>query len=524
MSIQRPSRRHFFYGTLLAGAVPNGGFGSVASLKAMGYKSPNEKLNLAAIGAGGQPASDLRAAHAGVENVVALADVDWARGKDSFERFPKAAKFKDFREMLDKQGREIDAVVIGTPDHMHTYCAVACMQAGKHVYVEKPLTRLAGEARLLTQAAEKYKVATQMGNQGYSHDATRVACEIFWSGEIGEVKEVHAWTGRPSWPQGMKTTPTASAPPDTLDWDLWLGGATARPFTAGDEDYTSFVAARSARNRPPGAPGGPGGGGRAPQNFGFYLPFNWRGFYDFGSSLIGDWGVHILGPANWALQLDPRYLVSVECVKKDSLPATTFPDELTLRYDFAARPGMPPVSIYWYHHGGGDAYTPPGMAIEEARKVAGKGPQVGPPQGQGRPGGGGGGRGGQGSGYNSIFVGSKGYMGTSGRGEGVGLLPGSRWAEYKLPDPYLQRSPGASSGSNHSAHARDWVRACKGGAPACSNFSIAGPYTEWLVLGAAAIHYEGKLLWNNAKGEFTNNKEATKWIKPSYRKGWDVKL
>ena len=189
MSDYRFSRRHFFYGSLLAGAIPRGGFGSTPSLKAAGYKSPNEKLNLAAIGAGGQPAADLRLAHAGTENVVALADVDWARGSESFNRFPNATKYKDFRQMLDKQGKEIDAVVIGTPDHMHATCALACMQMGKSVYVEKPLTRTSWEARLLTQAAEKYKVATQMGNQGYSHDATRVACEIFWSGEIGDVKE-----------------------------------------------------------------------------------------------------------------------------------------------------------------------------------------------------------------------------------------------------------------------------------------------------------------------------------------------
>ena len=147
------SRRHFFYGSLLAGSVPAAGFGSTPSLKAMGYKSPNSKLNLAAIGAGGQPAGDLRAAHAGVENVVALADCDWARGQDSFKRFPEATKYKDFRQMLDKSGKDIDAVIIGTPDHNHAVCAIACMQLGKHVYVEKPLTRTPWEARILTQAA-----------------------------------------------------------------------------------------------------------------------------------------------------------------------------------------------------------------------------------------------------------------------------------------------------------------------------------------------------------------------------------
>jgi len=555
------SRRYFFYGSLLAGAIPRGGFGSAKSLKALGYKSPNEKLNLAAIGAGGQPFADLRLAEAGVENVVALADVDWDRGAEGFKRWPNAARYKDFRQMLDKQGKEIDAVVVGPPDHMHTFCALACMQLGKHVYVEKPLTRTAWEARLLTQAAQKYKVATQMGNQGYSHDATRVACEIIWAGEIGEVREVHAWTGRPSWPQGMTKVPAPTPVPETLDWDLWLGTAAWRPFTAGDQEYKDFVAARNAR-----AGRGPGGGYPGQDKFGFYLPFNWRGFYDFGSSLIGDWGVHILGPANWALQLGPEYLISIECIKKDSLPPFTFPDEIALKYEFAARPGMPPVTVYWYHHAGGDAYLPPGMTVEEARKIPDKGPQVGPARGQGGflPGSGGGmqrregapgGPGGpaaregrpgapggpgapgslgpqgrpggsrpQGSGYNCIFVGSKGYLGTSGRGEGVGLLPGSRWAEYKLPDPYLQRSPGASTGSNHAAHCRDWVRACKGGAPACSNFSLAGPYTEWLVAGAAAVHYEGKLLWDNSRGEFSNHKEANQWVKPTYRKGWQVKV
>jgi len=551
------SRRHF----LKTSAATAAAVGTFPSLKALGYKSPNEKLNIAVIGAGGQPLSDLRQAWGnGNENVVAMCDVDWARGAEGFKMFPDAKKYKDFREMLDKSNREIDAVIVGTPDHMHATCALACMQSGKHVYVEKPLTRTPWEARLLTKAAEKYSnLATQMGNQGYSHDATRVACEILWSGEIGEVREVHAWTGRPSWPQGMTKLPPPTPVPDTLAWDLWLGGAAWREFTAGDDEYREFVEKRNAsRFRPPGAgggrPGGPGGpqgrqggpegargqgpqggqGGRGGRGVrggggfgfgsnGFYLPFNWRGFYDFGSSLIGDWGVHILGPANWGLQLSPESLVSVECIKKDSLPPFTFPDELAIKYEFAARPGMPPVTVYWYHHDGGDAFLPEGMTAEEAAKIPETGPQVGP-VGRGGFGGRGGGPGGpvQRSGYNCIFVGAKGYLGTSGRGEGVGLLPGKRWAEYKLPDPSLARSPGASTGDNHKAHCRDWIRACKGGAPACSNFSIAGKYTEWLVLGAAAVHFDGKLMWDAAKGEVTNIPEANQWVKPTFRKGWEL--
>src|SRR6516162_8408853 len=161
--------------------------------------------------------------------------------------------------MLDKSGKDIDAVVIGTPDHMHATCALACMQLGKHVYLEKPLTRTPWEARLLTQAAEKYKVATQMGNQGYSHDATRVACEILWSGEIGEVREVHAWHGGPGWPQGMQKIPPPTPVPDTLDWDLWLGGAAFRPYTAGDDEYRAYVTSVMG-----GRGGAGGGGGRNP--------------------------------------------------------------------------------------------------------------------------------------------------------------------------------------------------------------------------------------------------------------------
>ncbi len=573
MSDNRITRRHFFYGALLAGAIPAGGFGRVPSLKFLGYQSPNEKLNIAGIGAGGQAFGDLRQCE--TENIVALADVDWLRGEPGFQRYDKATKYKDYRQMLDKEGKNIDAVVIGIPDHNHTAAALYCMQRGKGVYVEKPLTRIASEARFLYQAAQKYKVATQMGNQGYSHEATRVACEIFWSGEIGEVKEVHAWMGRTSWPQGTTKIPPPTPIPSTLDWDLWLGTAAARPFTAGDQEYQDFVIARSGRGgraggagaaagaaaggqgARAGATGGAqgaragGGGGMGGQDYGFYMPFNWRGFFDFGSSLIGDWGVHILGPANWALALHPQYLISVECIKKDTLPPFTFPDEMAIKYEFAARKNMPPVTVYWYQHPGGDAFAPAGMTVEEARKIPNTGPQVGPARGAGPGAGGagggarggargaagdaargaagdaargaaggqqagrGGGPGQQGIGYNCIFVGSKGYMGTSGRGEGVGLLPGSRWADYTLPPQFLTRSPG---------HQRDWIRACKGGAPACSDFSIAGPYTEWLVLGSAAVRVEGRLLYDAKTGLFTNNKDANKHLDMTYRKGWEVKL
>jgi hypothetical protein len=510
----RISRRHFFFGTLLAGVVPRGGFGSVASLKALGYQSPNEKLNIAGIGAGGRAGGVLGALDS--ENIVALADVDWARAAEGFKRWEKATRYKDYRQMLDKELKNIDAVTVVTPDHMHASQALAAMQRGKHVYVEKPLTRTAWEARLLADAAAKFKVATQMGNQGYSHEATRVAAEIIWSGEIGDVSEVHSFRGRAGWPQGMQTLPASEKVPDTLDWDLWLGCAAFRAYTSGDEAY------RKEYNE---------------EQYGFYLPFNWRGFYDFGTSLIGDWGIHQFGPANLALRLGSP--VSVECLKQgEGRSPYTFPrGGVAIKWEFAARENMPPVTVYWSDTG--DMYTPPGMTVEQMRQISGTGPEIesggggrgrggeggargagqgdagaqGAGRGRGRGGRGGGG-GQQGSGYNTVFVGSKGYLGTSGRGEGVGLIPGTRWAEYSLPPRILTRSPG---------HQRDWVRACKGGEPACSHFGVSGPYTEWMVLGAVATRVEGKLLWDPKKMEFTNNKEANKYVKPVFRKGWEIR-
>ncbi len=200
------SRRHFFFGSLLAGAVPTGGFGSTPSLKMMGYKSPNEKLNIASIGSGGKAASDIHGC-APTENIVALCDVDDKQAANIFKQFDKLPKYKDFRKMLDKEGPNIDAVIVTIPDFMHCTAAIHCMERGKHVYVQKPLVHTIYEARQILDAANKYKVATQMGNQGYSNEGTRQCAEMIWAGEIGGVTEVHAWTDRPIWPQGLTEIP-----------------------------------------------------------------------------------------------------------------------------------------------------------------------------------------------------------------------------------------------------------------------------------------------------------------------------
>src|ERR1022692_205579 len=231
MSQDGVSRRHFFYGSLLAGAVPLAGYGSVPSLRALGYKPFYDKLNVASIGCGGQGGSDLNDA-ARTENIVALFDVDEARATANFKRFEKTTKYKDFRVMLDKEDKNIDACTMGIPDFMHATVALACMQRGKHVYVEKPLTRTPWEARLLQDAALKYKVATQMGNQGFSHEANRVAAEIVWSGAIGDVREAHISTTPGTHPTALQEQPPTEAVPDTLDWEHWQGASTPRPHSS----------------------------------------------------------------------------------------------------------------------------------------------------------------------------------------------------------------------------------------------------------------------------------------------------
>jgi hypothetical protein len=516
MHENRFSRRYFFYGSLLAGAVPSGGFGSTPSLPALGYKSFNEKLNVAAIGLGTRGPTIVQGV-AATENIVALCDVDDASAAPAYRTYSKATTYKDFRKMLDKESKNIDAVMVATPDHLHTPVALLCMQHGKHVYCEKPLTRTPGESRLLAEAAAKYRVATQMGNQGFSHEALKTACEILWSGDIGEVREVHAFTGsiyggQPNLPD---TGPEATAVPDTLDWDLWLGPAAKRPFNP-------------------------------------LINSHWRAFQDFSTGgSLGDWLVHCLGPAHMALRLDQASPTSVECVSVEGKNQWLWPIRAHTVFEFPARGNMPPVTIHLYQNMRGNFQNPPGMAENErlfpsmdnlatekgrpfpetgdgtlligsqlgvdGKPVSDPGrtaprPPSGPPRSAPPP---------VGDptlrapGNGSVFVGSKGYMATTSRGEGVWLLPATRWADYKLPPQILQR------GVNHQ---QDWVRACKGGAPAVSQFSVASKYIEWLALGPIALRVPGKLLWDSKNMRFTNSEEANKYLKPFTRKGWELKV
>jgi len=432
---------------VLAGAVPTAGFGTISSLTRLGYKSPNEKLNIAAIGAGGKGYTDIHGCM-GTENIVAFADPDDKSASRSYNEFPKAAKCKDFREMLDKEAKNIDAVTVSCPDHVHGSAAMWAMARGKHVYCQKPLTHTIWEARELTAAAAKHGVATQMGNQGYSNEGARQAAEIVWSGDIGDVTEVHAWTDRPGkyWVQGPDVKPETAPVPSTLDWKVWLAGS---PF----QEYSPA-----------------------------YAPRKWRGFPQFGCGAIGDMACHIMGTPNMALRLTAP--TSVECILQEGKNKLTYPSKSVIRFDFPARGAMPPVKIFW-HDGLKEKFTHESVPAGE---------KLGDDDNNG-----------------SLFIGTKGLMTTGCYGERTRILPASKMKQYKMPAEVLTRSPG---------HYRDWIRACKGGEPSCSNFNVAGPFVQWMLLGTIAMKYEGKLDWDAKNLRITNHRDANKWIKPVFHKGW----
>src|ERR1051326_596165 len=371
------SRRNFLATTSALGAfmvLPRHVLGGPGQL------SPNSKLNIAGIGIGGQGASDLGELNG--ENIVALCDVDWDYAAHTFKKYPDAKRYKDYREMLDKE-KGIDAVVVATPDHNHAIVSTTAIKHGKHVYCEKPLTRTVHEARVVAKTARDAKVATQMGNQGMAFEGNRQINEWLWDGAIGPVREVHVWSDRPThrgkmplwWAQGIERPKDTPPVPPTMEWDLWLGPTPQRPYHPA------------------------------------YAPFRWRGWWDFGSGGLGDMGIHNLAPVFSALKLGPP-----ESVQGSSTPVfpETVPVACTVHYQFPARGERPPVKLHWYDGG----LLPERPAeLEENRELD---PEDG-----------------------IIFVGDKGKMLVTGwGGEHPRLLPESRDKEYKRPAPTLPRSIG----------------------------------------------------------------------------------
>ncbi len=452
------TRRSFIKGTTASVAaftiVPNHVLGGNRG------QSPSDKLNIACVGIGGMGKSNLRACQA--ENIVALCDIDDAYAAPVYEVYPKAKKYHDFRKMLEDQ-KDIDAVIIATPDHTHAIVGMAAMQLGKHVYIQKPMSHSVYEARILTEAARKYNVVTQMGNQGHSGEGARIVCEWIWDGAIGGVREVHAWTNRPVWPQGVEVERPKETPPvpDTLDWDMWLGPA---PYRSYHPDY---------------------------------LPESWRAWWDFGTGSLGDLGCHIMDPMVWALKL--KYPVSVEgnistywggFWEYTEPKNETYPRSTIVRYKFPSREGMPPVTVNWWDGG----MMPPRPAeLEEGRRMGD-------------------------SDGGLLFIGDSGILMAGCYGKNPRLIPETKMKEYTRPEPTIDRIPDGIAG-----HEKDWVQACKDGKPASSNFDFSGPLSEMVLMGNLAVRFPyTKLNWDGENMKVTNHEEANAYVRRSYREGWSL--
>lgn len=416
--------------------------------KALGHVAPSDKLNIAGVGIGGKGRVNLKAMDS--ENIVALCDVDWNYAKDCFDDYPTARKYWDWRKMFEEMGDDIDAVMIATSDHTHAVIAATAMKMGKHVYCQKPLTHSVYESRLLTRLAREYKVSTQMGNQGHSSPDVRSIEEWIWAGELGEVSEVHAWTNRPIWPQGLERPRKVMTPPDTMNWDLFVGPAPMRPFHE------------------------------------IYTPWNWRGWWDFGTGALGDMACHILNPAFSALKLEYPTKVqgSSTLVNTESAPQAEM-----VEYTFPARSekfsqvkiNLPEVKVFWYD-GGMMPSRPAELADGESIMEDGMG--------------------------GCILVGTKDKLICSTGGINPRLLSGRI---PNVPETLRRIKDYPMGGLQNRPHEQDWIRACKerpeNRVQPMSNFDMAGPFNEMIIMGVLAVRLQSldrELQWDGANMRFTN--------------------
>jgi predicted dehydrogenase len=410
---------------------------------------PGEKLNLGIIGAGGRGADNLNEVKS--ENIVALCDVDDKNAAKSHAAYPNAKRYRDFRKMLETE-KSLDAVIVSTPDHTHAIAAITAMRHGKHVYCEKPLAHSIYEARKMREVAAEMGVVTQMGQQGHAMEGSRRAVDIIRSGAIGEVHELHVWTDRPAgwWPQGEERPKETPPVPETLDWDLWLGPAPYRPYHP------------------------------------IYVPFKWRGRWDFGTGAIGDMGVHNLDTAFWALDLGlPSSAELVGSSKKtDDCP----PLWSILRLDFPAKPGRGPVKLLFY-----DGAKKPPTELFYGEPIPTNG---------------------------SLIIGTKGTLFTKtwhGGGEAPGdmfeLLPRNQFVNFQPPSPVLPRT---------KEHHYEFIQACKGGPKTESPFSYASILTESLLVGQLALRTGKRIDWDAAKMRAVGVPEADRLIHPHFRDGWSL--
>ena len=442
-----------------------------------GFVAPSETINVAIVGCGGQGRTNARSLFQQHDvRVIALADpcdkadyspyyykgeagrlpvlaeVQERYGKDN--KSFKCADYLDFRQMLDKE-KAIDAILCATPDHGHAFVTMTAMRRGKHVYCEKPLTHNIYEARAIAKAATETGVATQMGNQGRSASSHALACAWIWNGAIGDVTEVHAWSGAGAWSSGRGRPKETPPVPAGFDWNLWLGPKPDRPYSPA------------------------------------YAPYNWRGWWAFGTGAAGDMMVHNIDPAFASLELDKRPPAEVECLKTDFVDDEVIAGGNHIQWSYPAAGGKPAMAIHWYD---GNLLPKRPAELEEGRMM--------------------------GEGSNGVyFVGTKGILMAGGWSKSPRLIPETKMREYlavnkdKKPPRTIPESKG---------HHRDWLDACKGGKPARSRFEYGAALTEFVLLADVAVRAKQKIQWDSAAMKVTNVPAAQAFVQETYREGWDL--
>jgi len=460
VSYPLPTRRRFLKTSAAVAAVTLG-FPHLGNVL-----GANGRINVACIGVGGKGSSDTDDSARCGGHIVALCDVDANTLAKKAQKYAQAKQYADFRKMLDEMGKDIDAVTVSTPDHVHGVAAAMAMRLGKHIYCQKPLVQTVAEARLLRQLAKEKKLATQMGNQGSAGSGLRRAVEVIQAGVLGPVRELHVWSNRPVWPQGLNRPEGEDPVPPELNWDLWIGPAAMRPFKKG-----------------------------------VYHGFNWRGWYEFGTGALGDMACHTVNMPFRALKLG--YPTVVECEETSPLFPETFPKTSRIRFEFPAREGMVPLKFWWYDGNPGDNSVKPLRPNPEITK------EISEMRGQ-MPGSG------------CLLVGDKGKLFSPDdygsqfyvvlKDEKEYIAGGNHEAVKAVPQT-LPRSPG---------HNEEWFKMMQDGTPAYSNFDIAAYLTEIILLGCIALRVGvgRRMDWDGPNMRSPNCPEAARFVQRQNRPGW----
>lgn len=438
----------------------------------------NDRINVACVGVNGKGDSDSSDAAACGGNIVALCDVDQnnldRKAQQFSGKYPNIKQFKDYRKLFDEMGKDIDAVTVSTPDHHHGIVAIRALTMGKHTFCQKPLVQTVNEARIVRKLANEKKLATQMGNQGSAENGLRRAVEVIQAGVIGAPRELHVWSNRPVWPQGLDRPEGSDPVPANLDWDLWLGPAQKRPYKKG-----------------------------------VYAPFNWRGWYDFGTGALGDMACHTVNMPFRALKLG--YPNVVECELDSRVYAETFPKSSRIRFEFPSREGLPPLKFWWYDGNPTDnALRPLRPDAEYVREIVNKYDKL--------------------PGSGALIIGEKGklfspddygasfFVVMNGKEE---YVRGDQDEACKAVPQSIPRNTAAGGGTQR--HMNEWFDMMKNGTPAYSNFDIAAYLAEVILLGCVALRVgEGKrMVWDGPNMKSPNLPEAEQFIKRERRHGWE---